>query len=298
MSGRQLVGAAVLLGACGDPLGDWTYRGEPRWSLRGDVQTHTGAQPAELHRLRAALFWRPEGQAAQDLTGYVEQGSTGIPVQVFMPFQMNVFEAPPGAERAAYMIGRLAAYDDLDLDGRRGPAEPFVGLEVPTAIFYAPAELPAGRGPGVGVMPAGFHRLLLQQPCGKQAPGPLRPGTCGAPLGRACRMDVECAPGLCLQRAGIPWPDGACAVPEPPLDGCRPADARYYAGVEAGMMGMMGAPRGYFIKACARDEDCLRPEDKLGAAYRCDPGLQGCVPGDRFHLAIGLEVPVTPLCTR
>lgn len=283
----------VMLCACGDPLVDGTYRGEPRFRLRGDVQTHSGAQPEELHALRAALFWSPEGGAGEDLAGYVEQASTSRPVQILMPFDMNVFEAPPGAERAAYVIGRLVAYDDVDGDGRRGTGDPFVGLEVPSAILYAAAPLPAGQGPGIGAMPAGFHWLLLPQPCGRQAPGPLQPGTCGVPLGRACKMDMECGRGVCLQRAGIPWPDGACAVPDPPMDGCRPADARYYA---AG--GMMSGPRGYYIKGCARDEDCLRPEDKVGAAYRCDRGLQACVPGDRFHLAIGLEAPVTPLCAR
>jgi hypothetical protein len=292
---KGLLLALAALAGCGDPLVDEQYRGVPIWSLRGDVVEHEGGLPPDVANLRVALFWSPGGPQDNDLTHHVEQVATSLPVQLPSPFLMNIF-APPGPEHlvrapaGAHGIARIAAYADRNRNGRRDADEPFAGLEVPRAVLYAPAPLAAGQAPTSGALAAGFHLLLLPQTCGRALPM-TTPGDCGVPLGRQCQGDRECMGGVCIQRNGIPWNGGACAVPEPPMNGCRPAEGRYYPSQTG-----MGGPVGFYLKRCQADAECARMADPIKGTYRCDPGLLACVPGGQSHVSIGLNAPVIPFC--
>jgi hypothetical protein len=291
----------AALAGCGDALVDNEYRGVAIWQLVGDAVEHEGGRPEETKNLRVAIFWSPGGPTVSEPGRYSEQPSTSVAVQLPSPFVLNIFE-PPGpehrvqAEGGAYALGRLLAYADRDRDGRRGPQEPFVGLEVPYAILYAERALPQGRTPTSGALAAGFHRVLLPQLCGRPLPMPTEPGDCGVPLGQSCMSSRDCGVGVCVESAGIPWTGGACAVPEPPMNGCRPGAGRYY---QAQMgMGMGMGPEGYYLKACTTDAECRRPMDRIVGTYRCDPGLGACVPGSQVHVSLGGMVPFNPFCSR
>ena len=110
------------------------------------------------------------------------------------------------------------------------------------------------------------------------------------PLGQPCQRDDQCGPGFCLLSTGLPWPNGSCAVTEPPRDGCRPQDASYYPAE-----GSMG-PSGFYLRRCARDEDCRRTQDGPAGLYRCDEGLLACVPNLPVHVTVGGTDRAPPLC--
>ena len=105
------------------------------------------------------------------------------------------------------------------------------------------------------------------------------------PLGVACADDPEiCGVGECLRNTTAPWPDGACAIPDPTPDGCRPATVYMAAGAPNGI-------DGYFIKRCDHDEDCAR-----GINYVCDPGIGGCVPNFLMSMTLTSSPRPTPFC--
>ncbi len=285
----------ALLGSfagCGDPLVDTGYRGVSRWQIQGEVVLDEGPTMDTTH-LRLAVFWGPGDLRDDNLDHYSEQVSTSQAAQVPAPFVLNLFEAPPtaNANGAAYVIGRVLAYLDLNQDGRRGLAEPIAGLDVPTALLYASAPLPIGQTPTSVALSAGFHRVLLPQLCNRPLPGPTTAGDCGVRLGRACQNDLDCHPGQCLQRDGIPWPGGACVVAEPPQGGCRPAQASYHPAQST-----LGGPSGYYLKRCQADPDCARPTDRIAGTYVCDAGIGACVPGESTHVVVGADAPVNPFC--
>jgi hypothetical protein len=288
---RAAVALLVTANACGDALVDEAYRGEPLGTFPALVSDQGEGMDVRGRDLRAALFWDPTGGLATDVSTLVEQSSTAVPLRVPSQLDLHVFE-PPGPEHmvqagpaaGVYGLGHLLAWRDADGDGRRGPAEPFVGEVRRQAILYATTAV---RAQDVGMrtdVPVGLHGVYLPLPCGRPDPEPRQPGDCGVPLGASCGLPQECGNGTCSHGLGMPWPGGVCAVLEPPPDGCRPADGALYRDAGAGG----GA---WWVASCRSDADCAR-----APAYTCDPGMGACVPAAPVLINLGVVSRVEPVC--
>lgn len=280
----------VTAASCGDALVDSTFRGDrPLFQIEARIEANniTSEPPKSL---RVALFFSPSGPRETSIDRFVEQTTTSIEVPVPSYFVFNVFDvpgaqhmvalppprgAPPMSSGSQYAVGRLFAYADSNGNGRHDAAEPFTGLQLDIAYLYAPSAVPAGQSAVSGVLPAGFHRAITPLLCGQPVPTPQTPGSCGVPLGAACASDADCtAAGVCIQNLPAPWPNGACAIPEPPPSGCRPGAGSYYLSPSV----KAAASKGYWLKSCKSDEDCVRPGPIRQSAYSCDQGWHACLP--------------------
>lgn len=282
--------AVAALAACGDPLVDETYRGEPVGALPLEVSSAGDPSNYDGLPVRVALFWSPGGpDSAQDT--WVEQPQTSRAAQPLDRFDLLVFEVPPAdllVGATGYGLARALAYRDDDGDGLRSADEPIIGINGRSALIYAPEPT---VGPAGNPLPAGFHVVSAPVPCAPQPlpPGPPDPQDCGVPLGQACRMqmpgpgepaaDVGCGPGVCLG-AGQ---GGYCALAVS-AGPCNPAGGRI-----AVVEGQMG-PTPYFLKACAADGDC-----RVGEGYRCDHWRGVCLAAERLTVVLG-ETELDRLC--
>lgn len=298
---------AGTMSACGDAVVDSTFRGDaPLWLIPGEVQANDFTAPLPRN-LRVALFWSPRGPREMSLDNYLEQAATSIAVSVPSYFNLGVFDLPgaehlitrapgppsnpPRMSTTPYAIGRMLAYSDDNGNQLRDPAEPIQGLLRDAAFLYAPTDVPAGQSAISGVLAAGFHRSAIPELCGRPVPAPLTPGDCGVPLGESCVGDQDCGQGgVCILNLPSPWPGGACAIPEPPPSGCRPAAGTYYLVPSARPNG----PSAYWLKSCTQDSDCLRTGPVRRSAYLCDPGWHACLPPNPNLILVGMSPLVIP----
>lgn len=303
LAGSMLSAIAGLAG-CGDDQVGSTYQGEPLWQYQGSLQANAdGVQDAT--DLRMALFFSPGGLNVIDLLQYVEHPAASQAVTVPSHYVLNVFEAPQpelllqSAEggSAGYAMARIFVYRDLDGSGSYSPGDSFLGSEGTTASLYVPEQLPAGRSPTAGALPAGLWRMRLPQPCGKPPPPPTNPDTCGVPLGNLCARDSDCNGGTCRLMMPSPWQEGVCAINDPTPSGCRPTNAAYWAITPMSAEYRQGL-RGRYLRRCQTDADCRRPDEQHRHVYTCDPGLLGCVPAQSnfAQLSVGAMAPIGEFC--
>lgn len=293
-AGLSLTVFTTLTTGCGDALFDDQFRGTPIWQRKGEIRQGAEAT-SDLSALRVALFWSPGGAQENVLERYVEQTTTSVPISLTLTYVLNVFEPPGSAQKvkvqgATYAVGRLLAYTDTNRNRRRDADEPIVGQNPPRAILYAAAPLDAAQSPTHNPLPAGFSTVLLPQRCGAVLPA-ASPGTCGVPLGSACKRDADCGVGVCLNQTTVSWQGGTCAVPEPPTDGCRPQDSSF---VWNAPMPMGTGPGGFYVQRCTEDADCVRRERGSGD-YVCDIGQKACVPVFPDNVSLGVTN-VFPFC--
>lgn len=291
---------AVFVLGCGDGLLGGDYRGPALARFYVDV-SQGGTLPNSDPQLRIAIFFSPGSAMNIDPEQMVEHLPSGMPISLPMSGSVGVFEEPGSALLVPAMpglgsfgLGRILVYDDRNRSGRRDAAEPFVGIDPPSAILFMPQPLPAGQTLTTGELPAGFRQVVLPQLCGRKPPPPSDPNTCGVPLGDGCRTDADCGTGYCLREIKFPWPAGYCVITEPPTAGCRPTRAAYYpvpryAPIAPGLAG-------FYLRACKNDADCVRTMDRDQGNYTCDAGLQACFPRIGSRLPVGSRLEVEPFC--
>lgn len=291
--------ALVLFAAgCGDPLLGESFRGTPRWSFRADLLlADRDQEPPKT--LRAAFFFAPDIHGL-DPDGWRELVASSMPIGAPSYNTINVFE-PPGPDLlvagTSYGVARLAAYNDLNGDGRRQPGEPVVAAQGTVGYVYNAAPLDAAHSPTGNPLEAGFRHVFLPQSCGDAAPGPTTPGNCGVTLGSACLTQQDCGTGgTCISQLALPWPGGYCAIPDPPVRACRPAAGVYFRKPSAGFG--MPSITGYWLRRCATDDDCQRTGEPNTIRYFCDPGLRACVPSDTPTMILGPLFRIQAFCAR
>lgn len=293
---------ALLTTHCGDPQLDEQVRGIPLFSIRGSTQM-TGMVPEGP--LRIALFWSPQGPRVTDAKQFIEQLGTSVPLEVPSNYVLNIFELPSpehmlrrsdGSE-AGYAVGRVLVYIDADADGRYTPGELFVGSVGNFGQYYIRDFLTPENTPTHTPLAPNFYTVMLPQPCDFVPPTPTDPGTCGVPLGETCSADSECAGGICKVDDPFPWPSGYCTIPDPSPSGCYPSAAAYVGAppARAGMR-VPPPPKGFYLRPCTVQSDCIRPNERQGFAYRCDPGLRGCIPGAPPFVQVGDALRMPPFC--
>lgn len=296
-----VVGLSALAAVgCGDPLLGIDFRGPALASLPIDAAQGGPLPSGDLH-LRLAVFYSPQGPMTNVVDQMVEHLPSALSVTLPYTANLNIFEVPPAAlltpaamGKAAFGLGRLLVYDDGNRNGRRDAGEPVLGIDPPSAILYMPQPIPASQSLSAGDLPAGFFRVALPQPCGRQPPPPSAPDACGVPLGEGCRTDSDCGTGYCLRETKFPWPAGYCVVTEPPTNGCRPQAAAYYpapryAPIPAGIAG-------WYLRPCSSDGDCVRKSDRDLDMYVCDVGLRACLPRIASKIPVGSRLEVEPFC--
>lgn len=282
-----LVGAGLLLAACGEPMVDAGYRGAPLATFEGGFAGGDDRELAHRSDLRLALFWSPTGVASDDPEALVEAASSSRPLELPGDVVLRLWDAPKATERAgpdaAWALGRVLAYLDYDGDARRDADEPIVGGVGDLAIVWAASPLEPGVAPTRAALPAGFSLVALPLSC-DGLPLAAHEGNCGVPLGAPCGGDDACGrDGVCLTDERFEWPDGACAIAEP-TPSCRPLAAGFLPDPD----GDPGA--GYWVRGCA--DTC----DQHGGKYACDVASGGCLPALKLKLTLGDALAWTPLC--
>jgi hypothetical protein len=108
---------ALFLCACGDPLVEGGYRGEPIFKVRGETLFLPSPVPGEEITHRASAFWNVDAAGSIAL---VEQ--TSVTTEVFLPDVFDViFFLPPEPQHfqsPSLAVGILIIYADADRDGR------------------------------------------------------------------------------------------------------------------------------------------------------------------------------------
>lgn len=287
--------AAVLAGAaaaCGDPLVDGLYSGAPRYTVEGKVVGTSPSVNEEQPLLDVALFWSPHGAA--DPSQLVEQPGTARGAQYFRAFEMHLFDEPDlgllatTPSGAHYGIARFGAYRDANHNGRKDDSEPFLGSAHQAALIRAPQPLTAEDSPTGAALSAGWHIVSTPLRCPGVIPAPpadpVPEEDCGVPLGIECKSDSDCHGGVCLLEAAGPWPGGACAIPEPPPNGCRQRGSVLMRIVDVSMKEL-------WIQGCSETADCQRTEP-----YQCDQQLRGCRPSLNVSVEILEPEMPAPFC--
>jgi hypothetical protein len=287
-----LAGTAL---ACGNTLVDETYSGTPLFTLQGRVVAPAHYVDEEKIEVYLTVLWSPGGARRADTL--VEQPETTYRTEFFRSFELPLFDEP-GEEHfhllpsgARYAIGRLGGFHDENGNGRKDASEPFKGYSQ-QAVIRVPEALSAMDSPTGSPLSAGWHIVSTPLACPSSsgappAPGPAEPivkEDCGVPLGGGCKRDSECGGGVCVRNFAGEWPGGACLVPEPPLDGCRPRDSVL-------LLDPAQEAQAYWIRACEVSEECgrLRP-------YQCDQQLRGCRPTANLIVYINDQEPKRPFC--
>lgn len=270
--------ALIALAACGDPIVDDGFRGEPLATFTGEVVYRYDRLLERPANLRAAVFWSALGVDGGATDELVEDPATSQPIDAVPgAYTLHLFDAPAAmAPGGAYAIGHVLLYADLDGDGARGADEPFAGGLAVHAILYAPAALTRHASPTRLPLAAGFHRVAVPMPCAAP-PTNSDPDDCGVDLGAACGPAIPCAAGVCVDDEVAPsWPGGACAVPAAGVDGCVPATG-------ALIPGRGPADAGYWVAGCSTDADCAD-----GRQQTCDQGARACLPSRLMSLMLDL----------
>ncbi len=282
-------GVAAAVAACGDPVVERGYRGAVQHHLTGQVITAGG--PVDFDApLRASIFWSTETDEAEVGDDLREQAALSVAVRFPGIFEINVFERPPDHRwadtEAAYRVGFILLYEDVDGDGRFAPTELRGGAR-DLVLLYVERPLTALTSPTGRPLPVGYHTARLPMLCPWTEAGEAPhddhglPAGCGVPVGAPCAAGVACVGGgTCVTTlAGQAWPGGYCTVP---------ADDGACAGP--------GTPAlaGVALLPCEDDDDC-----RLADGYRCvedAQGLRGCQPGAPTALVLDPAFALAPLC--
>ncbi len=195
----------LLLFACGDPIVDTSYRGEPIWYVEGTINA-----PEQLHGLslgdevRASLFWVPNLNPSSPLQ-LIEQTSVTAEVRFPATFEVRVFE-PPSDEHyvvsdGRYAVAMLLIYVDEDHDGFFSAADRMVGGAVQNALVFARDAVPMEESPSHAALAKGFSVVRPPLDCpetgpvGYGPPPPEAPWACGAcPEELRCNVSGFCEP--------------------------------------------------------------------------------------------------------
>jgi hypothetical protein len=163
---RTVLGAVVLVGACGDPAVDGSYEGEARFELDGLV-----CAIGEMHSPTTAIgvMWTTlaaDATRADTLAGEAQTIDTrALPAD----FHVSLFDAPPGGFSTAIhseigvldiAIGIPILFDDLDGDGTLAPdREPVLGVARGQFVMHtelAPAGIAADVALAAERVPSGW----------------------------------------------------------------------------------------------------------------------------------------------
>lgn len=186
----------LALSACGDPLVDDQYRGEPIFVVQGRIESFTA--PAgirfEDYQTLAALFWVTDLNSSG---AFVEQSSVSTRVSFPATFELQVFEAPRPehfltlADGTRLAFGALLVYIDVDGNGHYSDGDRLIGGSGRTGLLYAESEVPISNGLISVFVPAGFSVRRLDYLCGQTPPEP-DPVVEYELSGRACNFDLSC----------------------------------------------------------------------------------------------------------
>lgn len=281
--------------ACGDALVDSAYSGTPLFTVLGSVSGTSEYVNAEHPDVSIALFWSLQGQQpgpGEDTV--VEQPGTSLRAEYYRAFALRLFDEPEGGNLftrpsgARYGVAYLGAYRDVNGNGARDASEPLIGATNGRLLLRAPEALSARDSPTGAPLPAGWHVVSTPLACPwtreGSGSGPVADGDCGVPLGVTCMSDAECGAGVCIREFLGPWPGGACAIPEPPRNGCR----------QRGSV-LLKAPddstKAFWLKGCAVSADCGRI-----APYQCDQQLRVCRPSVQMPVEVNDRGPPRSFC--
>jgi hypothetical protein len=295
--------AAGLVGlglGCGDPLVDEAYAGTPRFRVQGSVTGTSGSVDVDHPELSVALFWVAGGETPGAQNVLREQPGTALRAEFYRSFELKLFDEPDAQSLltaptgARYGVARLGAYRDENGNGRRDETEPLLGMSNGRLLLRAPRELSAKESPTGARLAAGWYvasaplecPAFLSPPTPPGGPGstPVPTGECGVPLGVTCRGDAECGAGVCVREFLGPWPGGACAIMEPPPNGCRQRGSVLLTAPQ-------DATRGYWLKSCETTADCGR-----AAPFQCDQQLRVCRPSADFPVELSDKAPPRSFC--
>lgn len=267
----------LLCAACGTPLVDDGYQGAPKLRLKGNPGGNLSSLESDREVLRVSLFWVRHLGPQPSFQEMDEQPSTGLPLELPWSFDWLIYDEPRPenfvtvSSGARWALAIPLVYGDRNHDGRFENGEPVLGWATTNAVVRAPVALSAEDSPTGHPLPAGFRLISMPLFCAPpRPPPPTSEGDCGVPLGQPCRTQSDCgANGVCLTDGPWPWPQGMCAVPEPPMNGCRP---------DGGALWRDHRPddqrHDAWVKKCSVDADCGRE-----FPYMCDLNHGGaCLP--------------------
>jgi hypothetical protein len=291
---RAWLAGVLVCGAlgCGDALIDTTYAGTPRFRVQGSVTGASDSVDVDNPELTVSLFWVTGGAVPGERNVLTEQPGTALRAEFYRSFELLLFDEPGDTSLlrtpsgARYGVARLGAYRDGNDNGRRDETEALLGMTHARLLLRVPQDLTERESPTRARLPAGWYvtsaPLECQGPSG--APAPVADGECGVPLGATCRNDSECGGGVCVRDFLGPWPGGACAIPEPPPNGCRQRGSTL-------LVNPQDADTGYWLKSCEVTSDCGR-----AAPYQCDQALRACRPSADMPVELGDREPPRSFC--
>lgn len=281
--------------ACGDSLVDAAYSGTPVFALTGSVTGSADQVGVNHPEVTLAVFWLPHGPAPDAREVRIEQPGTAVRAEYFRPFTMKLFDEPRAeylfttASGARYGAAWIGAYVDTNGNGRKDAAEPIIGSSQGRVLIRAPEALRAEDSPTGAPLAAGWYVISMPLDCPRPdgstadgaSPPPVADGDCGVPIGAICKSDLDCGAGVCVHDFISPWPSGACAIPEPPRDGCRQRGSV--------LVDDPVNPEGkkFWFKSCEVTADCGRSEP-----YQCDQRKRACMPTTELLVDMnGQELP-------
>ncbi len=164
---------AAALSACGDPLADTSYRGEPLFKLDGQISTvETLSSELREANFAVSMFWSPNDPI--ETTTLIEQPSVTTTVRFPSTFTLRVFE-PPAAEHfsssdAQTAFGLVLVYVDADNDQHfdASAGDKLVGGSTDRGLVYALSDVAAEDSPSGEALVAGFNVVdlpLQEQSC-------------------------------------------------------------------------------------------------------------------------------------
>ena len=124
----------LILAACGDPLVDADYRGQPLFAFKGQAFSFNDVRVTDAP-IRVSLFWSPGGRTDAPPGGLVEQTPASGAVSFPAAFTVRIFQ-PPAAELlvgdpGAYGVAAVLVYQDNDGDGTLTP-----GADPPERVLW------------------------------------------------------------------------------------------------------------------------------------------------------------------
>jgi hypothetical protein len=147
---RAVLGAVILIGACGDPAVDGSYEGEARFELDGLVCA-IGKMPSPTTAI--GVMWTTIGADASRSGTRAGEAQTIDTRALPADFHVSLFDTPPAgfstaieSERGVLdvAIGIPYLFDDLDGDGTLEPQrEPVLGVARGQFVLHSTLALPS-----------------------------------------------------------------------------------------------------------------------------------------------------------
>lgn len=179
----SMVGVALAVGllplACGGPLQEAEYAGEPITVFDGVIDQPSGTLTPVPEDTWVAVFWR-------SADGEWLQAAPGVgPLVDGSDWRLPIYTEPPAAARTlGYAMGRVLPYVDADGDGWREVGEPFRAGADAWTIFWSLGGVTPATGPVTYPVPAGVHQVVGYLPCGE--PFPVGDSDCLEAFGCSC----------------------------------------------------------------------------------------------------------------